>query len=694
MTARILPFIPLSGNTLPDSNTLPNSDTLPDKDIFLSPDKIPDAKKYKMYRYAQTFDKLPLEHCYRYVMSHLRDARLLVKFIPFPILVDLYTKHGYLREYLTQEWIDEILEHHQVLYISCPFQNSSTTTFTFSLPAKWFALDGKIVSPFIAEHFYLGAAAVSSLLPNTGNKIHEWVLYPKKAMKLRGAKILSKDYAIVSHIALTFTNTEKEDTSIKYIVYRKIVDIRFVTNYEGVCGDVSISSSTAPSNALEGSGSGSESNIINVYTSPFGYQALASNTLQNRESESNEEITDEKIVLTISVKSKNKPLGSSRAKLITKKCYMCNAQYSPKMCFSYYKTMCYKCATFNYSKQLEVANLNGCTAFVTGIRHTLGYGISIKLLRQGAMVVGTSRYPAAALYNYKQEPDYNSWSSRLIICQCDFLNRRSIEQTVDAVKEYKPNIFINNSSQTVRPTQQYYQEMNRIEAMLKDRYAIATGISSDTSLMLVDVPEGKQVDSFVCVKASDTLSSLSNTSIRGTLSSNATLSSNTTKEISIHLNSVKNVCDPNLDVKRNSWTIQLEDVPVAEILEVNIINQITPTLLLQSILPFMSKPAFVIQVTAKEGLFDSMKKYDEARHVHTNMCKAGFNMLIRSMMERPQTDVLYYSTDPGYVFGTVDKEYPLSIYDGAQRCIDPVIQYYLGKPLPQGLYKNYKPHDW
>lgn len=60
-------------------------------------------------------------------------------------------------------------------------------------------------------------------------------------------------------------------------------------------------------------------------------------------------------------------------------------------------------------------------AVVTGCRHTVGYAVTLRLLRCGARVLGTSRFPGAALLNFSREPDFESWRGRLQLMACDFL---------------------------------------------------------------------------------------------------------------------------------------------------------------------------------------------------------------------------------------------------------------------------------
>lgn len=53
--------------------------------------------------------------------------------------------------------------------------------------------------------------------------------------------------------------------------------------------------------------------------------------------------------------------------------------------------------------------MKGLTALVTGARIKIGYEITLRLLREGARVYATSRFPNDAVIRYKKEKDYNEW---------------------------------------------------------------------------------------------------------------------------------------------------------------------------------------------------------------------------------------------------------------------------------------------
>jgi len=58
-------------------------------------------------------------------------------------------------------------------------------------------------------------------------------------------------------------------------------------------------------------------------------------------------------------------------------------------------------------------DLSGRHAFLTGGRTRIGYATGLKLLRAGATLYTTSRFPFATVQRYSGEKDADQWLSRL-----------------------------------------------------------------------------------------------------------------------------------------------------------------------------------------------------------------------------------------------------------------------------------------
>ncbi|HLO47279.1 MAG TPA: SDR family NAD(P)-dependent oxidoreductase, partial [Kamptonema sp.] len=85
-------------------------------------------------------------------------------------------------------------------------------------------------------------------------------------------------------------------------------------------------------------------------------------------------------------------------------CYICKNIYT-KIHF-FYHSLCPKCAEFNYQKRYQRTNLNGRIALVTGGRIKIGYQIVLRLLRDGARAIVTTRFPGDCAHRYSLEPDF------------------------------------------------------------------------------------------------------------------------------------------------------------------------------------------------------------------------------------------------------------------------------------------------
>ena len=106
-------------------------------------------------------------------------------------------------------------------------------------------------------------------------------------------------------------------------------------------------------------------------------------------------------------------------------CYVCKQKYTKVHHF--YDQLCPPCAEFNYHKRTESADLHGRVALLTGGRIKIGYQAGIKLLRAGAELIVTTRFPRDAALRYAREPDFADWGDRLEIIGLDLRHTPSVE---------------------------------------------------------------------------------------------------------------------------------------------------------------------------------------------------------------------------------------------------------------------------
>ena len=72
-------------------------------------------------------------------------------------------------------------------------------------------------------------------------------------------------------------------------------------------------------------------------------------------------------------------------------CYVCKAEFT--QLHPFYDAMCPECAEFNYQKRFQTASLKGQVALITGSRLKIGYQATLMMLRAGARVIATTRFP-------------------------------------------------------------------------------------------------------------------------------------------------------------------------------------------------------------------------------------------------------------------------------------------------------------
>ncbi|MDQ6704677.1 MAG: oxidoreductase, partial [Acidobacteriota bacterium] len=119
-------------------------------------------------------------------------------------------------------------------------------------------------------------------------------------------------------------------------------------------------------------------------------------------------------------------------------CYICKQKFST--IHHFYDQMCPPCAEFNLKKRTELADLRGRVALLTGGRVKIGYQAGLKILRAGARLIVTSRFPRDAARRYGQEPDFDQWAHRLEIFGMDMRHTPSVEAFCRRLLETLPRL--------------------------------------------------------------------------------------------------------------------------------------------------------------------------------------------------------------------------------------------------------------
>src|SRR4051812_47320116 len=140
-------------------------------------------------------------------------------------------------------------------------------------------------------------------------------------------------------------------------------------------------------------------------------------------------------------------------------CYICKRKYSEIHAF--YDQLCPACAAFNLAKRTQMADLRGRVALVTGGRVKIGYQAGLKLLRCGARVIVTTRFPRDSAARYASEPDFDEWKDRLEIYGLDLRHTPSVEAFCREIlaTHSRLDFIVNNACQTVRRPPAFYAHM-------------------------------------------------------------------------------------------------------------------------------------------------------------------------------------------------------------------------------------------
>jgi NAD(P)-dependent dehydrogenase (short-subunit alcohol dehydrogenase family) len=396
---------------------------------------------------------------------------------------------------------------------------------------------------------------------------------------------------------------------------------------------------------------------------------------------------------------------------IPRKCYVCKTRYTAVDWF--YFALCPPCATENHERRNARVDLAGRRALVTGGRAKIGMYVVLRLLRDGAHVTITTRFPRDASRRFASMPDSAHWIDRLVIVGIDLRDPRQVLRLADMVAQAGPlDILVNNAAQTVRRSPQAYGPIIEAEddplplggpeIRVFGRYTptVAGQQLLPTANHDADETPGFDNDNGMTLR---TTSSCSIITTRLDLT-RALVANPGTPDLST-IDAAGLLPDPHA---QNTWSARVGDVPPVEVLEVQLCNALAPFLLLNALRPSLAASAaarkYVVNATAVEGQFEHAKT---PYHAHTNMAKAGLNMLTRTAAgDLFQTDrILMTAVDTGWV--TDERPWPhkvasgadgfccpLDLEDGAARLYDPILRGENGEDVYGVLLRDYHVAPW
>src|SRR5690606_5603037 len=148
---------------------------------------------------------------------------------------------------------------------------------------------------------------------------------------------------------------------------------------------------------------------------------------------------------------------------VPRPCYICKEKYT--VVDAFYHQLCPDCAAQSHAKRDARTDLSGRRALLTGGRAKIGMYIALRLLRDGAHLTITTRFPRDAVRRFTAQPDSDEWLDRLKIVGIDLRDPAQVIGLADEVAAAGPlDILINNAAQTVKRRPGAYQAIADAEA--------------------------------------------------------------------------------------------------------------------------------------------------------------------------------------------------------------------------------------
>ncbi|MFI1761171.1 SDR family oxidoreductase [Streptomyces sp. NPDC020800] len=348
-------------------------------------------------------------------------------------------------------------------------------------------------------------------------------------------------------------------------------------------------------------------------------------------------------------------------------CYVCKSPY--RQVDTFYHRLCPRCAADNTARRALSTDLTGRRVLLTGGRVKIGFQLALMMLRDGAELLVTSRFPHDTVRRFRAAPGSARWLDRLTVLAVDLRDPRQVLGLCeDLGQQDRPlDILVNNAAQTVRRPPESYALL-----AVGEHGTLPPGARQAPGFTPIGLLPGSAAALPVALREADEAGLLP---------------------------------DP---APENSWSARLGALDPAEVLETQLVNALAPALLCDRLLPLLlASPhprRYVVNVTAVEGRFAVRNKM--AGHPHTNMAKAALNMLTRtSAAELAEQGVHMCAVDTGWItdenpapkkarMADAGFRTPLDVVDGAARVYDPIVRGEAGDPVSGVFLKDYQEAAW
>ncbi|QDU42660.1 Fatty acyl-CoA reductase [Symmachiella dynata] len=394
---------------------------------------------------------------------------------------------------------------------------------------------------------------------------------------------------------------------------------------------------------------------------------------------------------------------------VARSCYICKRDYD--RVHQFYDSMCPDCASLNWTKRNQTADLSGRYALLTGGRVKIGFQAALKLLRAGAYVVVTTRFPRDASQRFLDEADSGDWKDRLQLYGIDLRHTPSVELLAEHLVATLPRLdfLLNNACQTVRRPPGFYAhlmegETRSLESLPAAAEPLLKSYEQLRGQGLISPTNGKTLpaqvrDSLAGIQRAAELSQIP--LAPGDHAGGAEIFPTGQYDHDLQQVDLRSI---------NSWRLPLADVPTVELLEVHLVNAVAPFILNARLKPLMvrvpTRDKHIVNVSAMEGIF--YRAYKTDKHPHTNMAKAALNMMTRTSAQDYVADGIHMnSVDTGWITDEDPADIaerkreelgfhpPLDTIDAAARICDPIFAGMLsGEHLWGNFLKDYQVANW